>query len=141
MGLAMTKDDVAELLTGRGVLPTAQRIAVALVILARPQHLSADQIIAGIREAGARVSKATVYNTINLFRERGLLRTVEVDPTRQFYDSSIGAHHHFYNVDTGELTDIPIDAVTLNVHAALPPGTEQAGVDVVIRVRRGGGPT
>jgi hypothetical protein len=40
-------------------------------------------------------------------------------------------------VDTGELTDIPHDAVTLNVAAALPPGTEQAGIDVVIRVRGG----
>jgi Fur family iron response transcriptional regulator len=64
-----------------------------------------------------------------------LLRTVEVDPTRQFYDSTIDPHHHFYNVDTGELTDIPVDAVTLNVNTALPPGTQQAGVEVVIRVR------
>jgi Fur family iron response transcriptional regulator len=60
---------------------------------------------------------------------------VEVDPTRQYYDSTIDAHHHFYNVDTGEITDIPLDAVALNVGAALPPGTEHAGVDVVIRVR------
>ena len=56
-------------------------------------------------------------------------------PTRQFYDSSTGPHHHFYNVDTGELTDIPLESVVLQVDAALPPGTEQAGVDVVVRVR------
>ena len=105
------------------------------MLFARPQHLSADQILAGLRAGGSRVSKATVYNTLKLFCERGLLRTVEVDPERQFYDSSIGAHHHFFNVDTGELTDIPPEAVTLNVMAALPAGTEQAGVDVVIRVR------
>ena len=94
---------------------------MALVILSKPQHLSAEQIIAGIRARGSRVSKATVYNTLNLFCERGLLRTVEVDPTRQYYDSTIGAHHHFYNVDTGELTDIPVDAITLSVDTALPP--------------------
>jgi Fur family iron response transcriptional regulator len=131
------REEISQLLTARGVLPTAQRIDVALVILAQPQHLSADQIIAGIRAMGSRVSKATVYNTLNLFRERGLLRTVEVDPTRQYYDSTIEPHHHFYNVDTGELTDIPVDAVKLTVDAALPAGTEQAGVDVVIRVRSG----
>jgi Fur family iron response transcriptional regulator len=133
----ITKDEISELLVSRGVFPTAQRVDVALMILAKPQHLSADQITAGIRAMGSRVSKATVYNTLNLFCERGLLRTVDVDPTRQYYDSSIQAHHHFYNVDTGELTDIPHDAVTLNVAAALPPGTEQAGIDVVIRVRGG----
>jgi Fur family iron response transcriptional regulator len=131
------RNEIARLLVARGVLPTAQRVDVALVILGKPQHLSAEQIIAGIRAMGSRVSKATVYNTLNLFCERGLLRTVEVDPTRQFYDSTIDAHHHFYNVDTGELTDIPVGAISLNVDMALPPGTERAGVDVVVRVRGG----
>ena len=136
----VSRDDIVQLLSSRGVFPTPQRVDVALVMLAKPQHLSADQVIAGIRASGSRVSKATVYNTLNLFCERGLLRTVEVDPTRQYYDSTIEAHHHFYNVDTGELTDIPVGAVTLNVNTALPPGTKQSGVDVVIRVcsdRRG----
>jgi chorismate synthase len=63
------------------------------------------------------------------------LRTVDVDPTRQFYDSSTSAHHHFYNVDTGELTDIPLESVSLQVATALPPDTEQAAVDVVVRIR------
>jgi Fur family iron response transcriptional regulator len=131
----MTREEAALLLVGRGVLPTAQRVDIALVMLARPQHLSAEQIIAAIRAGGLKISKATVYNTLNLFRERGLVRTVDVDPTRQFYDSSTSAHHHFYNEDTGELTDIAPESVALNVHTALPPGTEQTGVDVVVRVR------
>jgi Fur family iron response transcriptional regulator len=131
------RDEISQLLVARGVLPTTQRVDVALVILAKPQHLSAEQIIAGIRAMGSRVSKATVYNTLNLFCERGLLRTVDVDPARQYYDSTIDAHHHFYNVDTGELTDIPLDAITLSVNTALPPGTEHAGVEVVVRVRGG----
>ncbi len=135
--MMVTKEDIAERLIERGVFPTAQRLDVALVILSKPQHLSADQIIAGIRSMGSRVSKATVYNTLNLFCERGLLRTVEVDPTRQYYDSCVQPHHHFYNVDTGELTDIPTEAVSLNVGTALPPDTCQVGVEVVVRVRGG----
>jgi Fur family iron response transcriptional regulator len=131
----MTRDQAAQLLAGRGILPTAQRVELALLLLARPQHLSAEQIIVAIRASGLRISKATVYNTLNLLCERGLLRAVDVDPTRQFYDSSTGPHHHFYNVDTGELTDIPPESVTLSVASALPPGTEQAGVEVVVRVR------
>jgi Fur family iron response transcriptional regulator len=135
MGPTMDRDEVTRRLVSRGVLPTAQRVEVGSLLFARPQHLSADQIIARLRANGSRVSKATVYNTLNLFCEKGLVRTVEVDPSRQFYDSSNEAHHHFFNVDTGELTDIPLEAVTLKVAAALPPGTEQAGVDVVIRIR------
>lgn len=132
----MTRDEAARLLADRGVLPTSQRVDLALLVLARPQHLSAEQIIASIRASGLRISKATVYNTLNLFCAQGLLRTVDVDPTRQFYDSSTGPHHHFYNVDTGELTDIAPESVALTVSTALPPGTERAGVDVVVRVRR-----
>ena len=131
----MTRDEAATLLSERGVLPTSQRVDIALLTLSRPQHLSAEQIIAAIRASGLKISKATVYNTLNLFCAQGLLRTVDVDPTRQFYDSSTGAHPHFYNVDTGELTDIPLDSVLLQVATALPPGTEQAGIDVVVRVR------
>jgi Fur family iron response transcriptional regulator len=131
----VNRDAIAKLLEHRGVLPTPQRLDIAELILARPRHMSADQILATMRAGGARVSKATVYNTLNLFRERGLLRTVEVDPARVYYDSTSEAHHHFYNVDTGELIDIPLDAVELTVRTGLPPGTQQEGVDVVVRVR------
>ncbi len=89
-----------------------------------------------LRANGSRISKATVYNTLNLFCERGLLHTIDVDPIRQFYDSRTERHHHFFNVDTGELTDIPDDAVELSLAEDLPAGTVQDGVDVVVRVRQ-----
>jgi Fur family iron response transcriptional regulator len=60
---------------------------------------------------------------------------VDVDPTRQYYDSTIQPHHHFYNEDTGELVDIPLGAIALDLQAPLPAGTELAAVDVVVRVR------
>ncbi len=132
----VTRESISERLSARGVFPTPQRLDVAEVILAEPQHLSADQIIARMRRTGSRVSKATVYNTLNLFCERGLLRTVEVDPSRLFYDSTIAPHHHFFDVETGELVDISLEDVQLALNAPLPEGTEQVGVDVVIRVRR-----
>ena len=131
----MDRDEIAQRLEGVGVLPTQQRLDVAEVVFARAQHASADQILAAVNESGSSVSKATVYNTLNLFCELGLLRTVTVDPTRQFYDSTIEPHHHFYNVDSGELMDIKPDAISMQVNTPLPYGTEQAGVEVVIRVR------
>ncbi len=136
MESTVTRERLSELLSARGVFPTPQRLDIAEVVLAKPQHLSADQIIARMRRAGSRVSKATVYNTLNLFCERGLLKTVEVDPSRLFYDSTIEPHHHFFNVETGELVDIPLDGVQLALDAPLPEGTEQVGVEVVVRVRR-----
>ena len=131
----MTRDEIAQLLERCDVLPTGQRLDVGEVILNAPQHASAEQIIARIRARDSKVSKATVYNTLNLFCARGLLRTVHVDPARRYYDPTTEPHHHFYNVDTGELTDLEPSAVELRINAPLPEGTEPAGVEVVIRVR------
>lgn len=131
----MSREEVAELLQRFGVTPTNQRLDVGQVILSRPQHLSADQIISAVQCSGSRVSKATVYNTLNLFCERGLLRTVNVDPTRQFYDPTTSNHHHFYNEDTGELVDIPPEAVEFKRVPDLPAGTQASGVEVVMRIR------
>ena len=131
----MERDAISKLLTRHGLQVTSQRLDIAEYVLREPQHVSAEQILAAMRQRGSRVSKATVYNTMNLFSEQGLVRTVEVDPERLYYDSTTEPHHHFYNVDTGELTDIPADQVHLALDTALPDGTEQAGVEIVIRIR------
>jgi Fur family iron response transcriptional regulator len=65
------------------------------------------------------------------------VRTLTVDGDRQIYDSTIEPHHHFYNVDTGELTDIPLAAVSLDRLPAAPDGTSEERVDVIIRIRNG----
>lgn len=118
-----------------GILSTPQRLEVAEIILEKPQHLSADQIIERLRVSGSAVSKATVYNTLNLFSERGLVKEVMVDPVRKFYDSTTRPHHHFYNVDTGELADIPDEEVQFEALPALPEGTCRESVEVLIKVR------
>lgn len=131
----MSAPDILEKLKRHGVMPTPQRLEVAAVMLEKPQHLSADQILDRLRRTGSRVSKATVYNTLKLFSERGLIRELTVDPDRKFYDSTTRAHHHFYNVGTGELSDIPNDEVEIRSLPPLPEGTEQESVEVLIRVR------
>ncbi len=60
-----------------------------------------------------------------------------VDPVRKFYDSTTHPHHHFYNVDTGELRDIPDDQVRFSELPPLPEGTRSESVEVLIRVRDG----
>jgi len=131
----MSRTDICEKLRACDVLPTPQRIEIAGILLAKPQHLSADQIRDTLRRNGRRVSKATVYNTLKLFSERGLVRELTVDATRKFYDSTTHQHHHFFHVDTGRLTDIPADQVEIVGLPPLPEGTEQASVEVLIRVR------
>ena len=134
----MSRSDILALFEQYGILSTPQRLEVAEILLEKPQHMSADQIIDRLREAGSSVSKATVYNTLNLFGERGIVREVMVDPVRKFYDSTTHPHHHFYNVDTGELRDIPDDQVRFSELPELPEGTESESIEVLIRLRSTG---
>jgi len=136
-----TAEDVARRLESHGVMRTPQRIEIGCVLFARPQHLSAERILETLRGMGSKVSKATVYNTLNLFAQKGLVRIVTVDPTRLYYDSTTSEHHHFYDADTGELIDIPAEEVEVSRLPQLPAGTVADGVQVVVRVRRQSTPT
>ena len=121
-----------------GVRPTAQRVRVAAVLLTAPRHMTAEQILSALNQSPQRVSKATVYNTLKLFVARGLARQVYTDPERCVYDSTMSPHHHFQNLDTGEMIDIrPCDLEFARL-PPLPPGTEIADVEVVIRLRQRG---
>lgn len=131
----MTRSGVRTLIEKHDILPTPQRVEIAHILLERPQHLSAEQIIERLKAADSGVSKATVYNTLNLFSQRGLVKEVMVDPVRKFYDSTIHPHHHFYNVDSGELSDIPDDQVCFGDLPELPEGTQRESIEVLIRVR------
>lgn len=131
----MSRSNILALFDQFGILLTPQRLEVAEILLEKPQHMSADQIIDRLRDAGSGVSKATVYNTLNLFGERGIVKEVMVDPTRKFYDSTTRPHHHFYNVDTGELRDIPDQQVRFSELPPMPEGTRSESIEVLIRVR------
>jgi Fur family transcriptional regulator, iron response regulator len=130
-----SQETIASRLASYGAKPTTQRLKLAELVFERPQHLSAEELLRSARARGISVSKATVYNTLKLFVECGLLRELVVDRDRVYYDSTVHAHHHFYNVDTGEMIDIPQESVSLAEMPVAPQGTEQDGVEVIIRVR------
>ena len=130
-------DNIEQRLRNAGITPTRQRMAIASVMLAKAQHLSAEQLQIKIAETGIKgVSKATVYNTLGLFLSKGLVREVIADPNRVFYDSNTSAHHHLFDIDTGVLVDIAAEDIDVRHLPALAADMEVAGVDVTVRVRR-----
>jgi Fur family iron response transcriptional regulator len=128
-------DEILALFRAHGINPTSQRVEIAQVLFARCEHLSAEDVFALVNGVSARVSKATVYNTLGLFAERGLIREVIADPARVFYDPNTAPHHHFYDTSTGKLMDIPAEEVRINGLPDLPEGMRMEGVDVIVRVR------
>ena len=132
------RDKLVELLRKRGINPTHQRIEIAHALYSRHEHLSADQVLAIVNERHPETSRATVYNTLNLFVEKKLIREVIVDPSRVFYDPNTSVHYHIYDLETGELTDIHAAANRIEGRPELPQGTVTESMDIIIRVRRGG---
>jgi len=129
-----TKQQIIELLEKYDIQPTQQRVLIAEILFARPQHLSAEHILENVNGAAGTVSKATVYNTLGLFAEKGLVHEVNVDPSRVFYDSNTQPHHHFFNTDTGVLSDIDPADIEITKFPPLPEGTSLSAVDVIVRV-------
>ena len=126
---------IVQLLNEHGISPTQQRVEIAQALLAKPQHLSADQVLNIVNRDRNIASKATVYNTLGLFAQKGLIREVIIDLTKVFYDSNTENHYHFYNVDTGELQDLNPSELDIS-HLPVPPeGTVRDGIDVIVRVR------
>ena len=126
---------ITNMLQAHGVKPTQQRLQIAEVLFARPQHMSADQVLEQVNKKHGYVSKATVYNTLGLFTRKGLVREVIIDPAKVFYDSTTHPHHHIYNVDTGMLMDLDHEAINIVGLPTPPDGTVIDGVDVVVRVK------
>ena len=129
--------DVCALLRAHGVSPTVQRTTVARALFRRRGHLSAEDLFRLVNEedGSARVSKATVYNTLNLLVSSGVVRAVIAGSNRVMYDANVSAHHHFYDVVTGELTDIDVREVHLSKLPLLPEGAVLQGVDIIFRIR------
>jgi Fur family iron response transcriptional regulator len=130
-----TRDNLADTLRRHDINPTHQRIEIAYALFSRHEHLSADQILAIVNDRHSETSKATVYNTLNLFVENRLIREVIVDPNKVFYDPNTEPHYHFYNSDTGELTDIEASRIEVSGLPQLPDGLVTEGVDIIVRVR------
>jgi Fe2+ or Zn2+ uptake regulation protein len=102
---------VEDALRKHDIQPSAQRVAVAQYVLHTSEHPSADVVWKRVRDEFPWISRATVYNTLNLFVEKGLLRRLTIAEDSVVFDPRTETHHHFIDDETGEIHDIPWDKV------------------------------
>ncbi len=134
--LKLTFDpEIIAILRRHHIHPTTQRVIIARVLFAQRIHLSAENIFRLVNSDNRRVSKATVYNTLRLLTDKGVIREVIADPTRIFYDPNTEPHHHFFDVASGELTDISAEEIHVSGLPPLPIGAQLDRVDVIVRLR------
>ena len=131
----LSHSSIVDLLYQHKITPTSQRVQVAEILFSKPQHLSADQILDFLTQRGYAISRATVYNTLGLFVDKELIKTVTLDPDRVLYDSNTKPHYHFRNCDTGELIDINCESIELNNLPQLPANTSLCNIDIVLNLK------
>jgi Fe2+ or Zn2+ uptake regulation protein len=128
--------DAPAALRRHGIQPSAQRVAVAEYVLGTDAHPSADQIFAEVRSRFPIISRATVYNTLNLFVRKGLLRQLAIAEGRVVFDPNLHPHHHLVDEATGAIHDVPWEAVEVRGIEELK-GLEVREYQVVMRGRKG----
>ncbi|MGK2859806.1 MAG: Fur family transcriptional regulator [Thermoanaerobaculia bacterium] len=124
--------DVEKALTDHGVQPSAQRLAVARYVLSTHEHPTADRVFSVVRESFPWISRATVYNTLNLFVEKGLLRAPALTGGSVVFDPNTERHHHFIDEMSGAIHDVPWESVDVcNIEAL--EGFDVTDFQVVMR--------
>ena len=105
------KDKVRQVLAEHGVRPSAHRLAVAGYVLTTTDHPSADRVWKEVAASFPAISRATVYNTLHLFVEKGILRELHLSADSVVFDPNMETHHHFIDEETGAIEDVPWDRV------------------------------
>jgi|TARA_B110001454_G_C12612232_1_gene389210 Fur family iron response transcriptional regulator len=127
---------VIDVLRGSGLRPTRQRLALAKLLFdGDHRHVTAEILHAEALEAGVPVSLATVYNALHQFNKAGLLREIVVEVGRSYFDTNNSYHHHIFNEDSRELTDIEAGQINLTGLPEIADGQKVSRVDVILRVK------
>ena len=119
-----------------GLRPTRQRLLLAKLLFEKGEdwHVTAESLHDDVIESGAKVSLATVYNTLHQFTDAGLLRQIMVDAGKTYFDTNTDDHHHFYDARTGELTDIHNHEIEISSLPQAPEGSRIGRMDIVFQI-------
>ena len=133
------KKNIANKLRTSGLRPTNQRILIAKNLFERDNtfHFTVETLNREINKNGnKKISLATIYNTVEAFKKAGHLKKILTSNTKSYYDTNIRSHHHFYDDETKELTDIDYQKVKLSKIPNPPKGKKIKNLEVVISLQK-----
>ena len=124
-------------LRASGLRPTKQRLEICKVLFNRKEtfHFTIDQLkkIAE-KNVKKKISLATLYNTVHAFEKKGYLKEISLKGNRNFFDTNTKSHHHFYDEETLQLTDIKNENISINNLPKIPNGKKIKDIEITIKV-------
>ena len=120
------KNEIVNKLRSSGLRPTKQRVKLAEFLFSREKtfHFTIENLNKIINKKGnlETISLATIYNTIDAFTNAGHLKEILTNNNKSYFDTNISSHHHFYDDETNELTDVNFEEVELIKMPHAPKG-------------------
>jgi Fur family transcriptional regulator, ferric uptake regulator len=114
---------IERLCIDRGLKMTGQRRLIARVLSESADHPDVEELYRRAHERDAHISIATVYRTVRLLEEKGILERHDFGGGRARYEpTEHGPHHHLIDVDTGkviEFADARHEALAQEIAARL----------------------
>ena len=125
---------LSQVLRERGQRVTPQRLAIARTVRELDRHTTAETVFGHVSEQMPGVSLPTVYATLDLLEELGLVRRVPTEAGTAVYDPRTEDHHHLVCRQCGEIMDVdaPVDRGEL-LDAARARGFAADDAQVVVR--------
>jgi len=124
--------EIEERLKNIGVGATAQRIAICKYVLCEADHPTAEDIKMWTDANFPKLSRATVYNTLDVLVQVGMLKELKLPHTCKIvYDTNIMNHFHFLDTESGKLFDISEEQCQIALN--LPDNMQVKGVDIFLR--------
>ena len=128
--------EIVNKLRSSGLRPTEQRIRIAEFLFKREKtfHFTVENLNKIINKKGnlKKISLATIYNTTEAFKKAGHLKEILTNNNKCYYDTNINSHHHFYDDNTNELTDINFNDIELTKLPQAPEGKKIKSCEVII---------
>ena len=124
-------------LRASGLRPTKQRLAICKILFNRKEtfHFTIDQLKKIVeKNAKKKISLATLYNTVHAFEKKGYLKEISLKGNQTFIDTNTKSHHHFYDEETTELTDIKNENISINNLPKIPNGKKIKDIEITIKV-------
>lgn len=105
-GKLAAKQKFLEFLARKNLRVTSQRQAIIETVFGTEEHFTAEQLLEWSREKDASVSRATVYRTLPLLTESGLVREMDFGKDYKFYDPNYAEHPNHSHIICQECNKI-----------------------------------
>ena len=100
------KSDIENKCIEKGVRLTEQRKLVAKIMSESDDHPDVDELHKRVSKFDSKISIATVYRTVKLFEEAGIISKHDFKGTKARYEQASHEHHdHLIDINTGEITE------------------------------------